>query len=340
MIEGFDVRPAPLLLEKVQNAKNPSRGNQLNGCNRRQLCKRKRTMNISTWNVKNLSTKQNKLLNEIKRFDMDIVAVTETKKKGKGSEHMHDYIHLYSDVDKASKAMAGISIFIKKQLARNIKDWNPINERLIKVDLKLRGYEVVVIGIYAPCNDELNTVKDDHQFHLAFRHNCTFVNDDDKDDNTHLINNVRFNLNSLQNESTIFLYRLRLSAKLSNLPYTDGRTMYYNIIKCLEEAAEEALGEKPHKESTFIAKKLFTLHFADNQVIIAENKGDIYYMLRKLDDEYHKWGLAINTDKTEYIVAGYMARDLVLNQGLIKGVKSYKYLGVTITNEGTNKTEI
>ncbi|KAF2903114.1 hypothetical protein ILUMI_03075 [Ignelater luminosus] len=66
-------------------------------------------MNIGTWNVKGLSTKQNELLNEIKRFDMDIAAVTEIKKQCKG---------------------------------------------------------MVVIGIYAPCNDELHTVKDDHDDNL------------------------------------------------------------------------------------------------------------------------------------------------------------------------------
>ncbi|KAF2898045.1 hypothetical protein ILUMI_08130 [Ignelater luminosus] len=75
----------------------------------------------------------------------------------------------------------------------------------------------------------------------------TFVNNDDKDDKTHVINNFRFNLDSLQNESTTFLYRHRLSAKLKNVPYTDGLTMYYNIMKRVEEAAKEALGEKPHK---------------------------------------------------------------------------------------------
>ncbi|KAF2883414.1 hypothetical protein ILUMI_22763 [Ignelater luminosus] len=78
----------------------------------------------------------------------------------------------------------------------------------------------------------------------------TFVNNDDnddKDDKTHVINNVRFNLDSLQNEPTAFLYRLRLSAKLSHVPYTDGLTMNYNIMKCVEEASKEGLEEKPQK---------------------------------------------------------------------------------------------
>ena len=50
-------------------------------------------------------------------------------------------------------------------------------------------------------------------------------------------------------------------------------------------------------------EKPFNLHSADNQVIIAEEENYICHMLRKLDEEYQKWGLKINTNETEYIVA-------------------------------------
>ena len=50
---------------------------------------------------------------------------------------------------------------------------------------------------------------------------------------------------------------------------------------------------------------LYTLLFADNQLLLATDRDDISYMLRKLKEEYNKWGLTINTLKTEYITAGY-----------------------------------
>lgn len=87
-------------------------------------------------------------------------------------------------------------------------------------------------------------------------------------------------------------------------------------------------------------EKLFTLNFADDQVILAEDEDDVYYMLRKLDEEYDKWGLTINTDKTEYIVAGNVQRNLQLPKGVVRGVNSYKYLGTIISSDGASTQEI
>jgi len=39
-------------------------------------------------------------------------------------------------------------------------------------------------------------------------------------------------------------------------------------------------------------------------MIIANNKEDIECMIRKLMEEYKKWGLIINTQKTKYLWSG------------------------------------
>lgn len=44
-------------------------------------------------------------------------------------------------------------------------------------------------------------------------------------------------------------------------------------------------------------KCLTTLFFADDQVIIANCEEDIDYMLRKLIEEYEKWGMNMNRGK-------------------------------------------
>lgn len=77
--------------------------------------------------------------------------------------------------------------------------------------------------------------------------------------------------------------------------------------------------------------KLFTLHFADGQVIIAEDEDDICYMVRKLNDAYHEWGLTMNMEKTEYLVTGAFDHDFIPYRWTIGSTNSYKYLGVNIT---------
>lgn len=86
-------------------------------------------MNIGTWNVKGLRTKQKEVIDELMRLKMDIAVLTETKKKGKGSERIGEYTHLYSGVNMGDRAKAGVSV----------------NERILKVELKLKGFDVIVI---------------------------------------------------------------------------------------------------------------------------------------------------------------------------------------------------
>ena len=45
----------------------------------------------------------------------------------------------------------------------------------------------------------------------------------------------------------------------------------------------------------------YSLNFADDQVLLAQNHDNKEYMARKLKEEYEKWGLAINLEKTKYV---------------------------------------
>ena len=54
----------------------------------------------------------------------------------------------------------------------------------------------------------------------------------------------KYNIESLQNESTTFLYQQRLNNKLDRNEFTDTEEMYNYLKNCIHEAANEALGEK------------------------------------------------------------------------------------------------
>ena len=55
---------------------------------------------------------------------------------------------------------------------------------------------------------------------------------------------MQYNIESLQNESTKFLYQQRLNNKLNRNEFTDTEEMYNYLKNCIHEAAKEALGEK------------------------------------------------------------------------------------------------
>jgi len=89
---------------------------------------------------------------------MDVVVLTETKKKRAGSELLGNYVHLFSGVKKYERAKTGVSVLISKKWKGSIKNWESIDERILKLDMNIWGYKLKIIGICAPNEDNKTTV--------------------------------------------------------------------------------------------------------------------------------------------------------------------------------------
>lgn len=72
-------------------------------------------MNIGTLNVQGCKGKLPEIVQELYKHQFNIIALTETKKKGSGSETIGNYIHLYSGVPKHQHAQRGVSFLIEKK---------------------------------------------------------------------------------------------------------------------------------------------------------------------------------------------------------------------------------
>jgi exonuclease III len=72
-------------------------------------------MKLGTWNVQGCRNKMEEILSEINEMKMDVVVLTETKKKGTGSETLENYIHLFSGVKKYERAKRGVSVLINEK---------------------------------------------------------------------------------------------------------------------------------------------------------------------------------------------------------------------------------
>ena len=46
---------------------------------------------------------------------------------------------------------------------------------------------------------------------------------------------------------------------------------------------------------------VYSLQFADDQLLLAQDFKDTEYMTRKLIQQYQKWGLKVNMNKTKYL---------------------------------------
>lgn len=127
---------------------------------RRRNTLRKRITTFGTWNVQGLSNKLNEVIHELSRFKIDVAAITETKRKGQGSENLGKYDLFFSGVSKECRAQQGVSLMVHRRLRKHITSWEAVSERIIKMNLTLRGHRITVMGVYAVNDDTLVHLKD------------------------------------------------------------------------------------------------------------------------------------------------------------------------------------
>ena len=88
-------------------------------------------------------------------------------------------------------------------------------------------------------------------------------------------------------------------------------------------------------------RAIYTLQFADDQVVMAQSKEDLEYMCRKLQEEYFKWGLNMNIAKTKYMSLGTDTNHLEMDNGdIINGCTEFRYRGSMFTKDGRDTTNI
>jgi hypothetical protein len=61
---------------------------------------------------------------------------------------------------------------------------------------------------------------------------------------------------------------------------------------------------------------LYTVQFADDQVVLAGDKEDLEYMTRKLKENYEKWGPDMNLNKTKYRVGHKSLTNICKSQSM------------------------
>jgi hypothetical protein len=85
---------------------------------------------------------------------------------------------------------------------------------------------------------------------------------------------------------------------------------------------------------------LYTLQFADDQIVLAGDKEDLQYMACKLKETYDKWGLDMNLNKTKYCNGETYSHLKLDKNSEIECCQEYKYLGVIFDTSGTDDKEI
>lgn len=135
----------------------------------------KKHLLIATWNIRSWNLREQEIISELERQHIDICAISETKKKGKGKIEYENYIFIYSGVDEPVRAKAGVGILINKELETNIEEIKHISERILRIAIKLSNSKLYIFSVYGPVDCKLKNVK--KQFYDILQQELSSVND-------------------------------------------------------------------------------------------------------------------------------------------------------------------
>lgn len=117
---------------------------------------------IGTWNVRGLNGKENELIQEMSEAGIDLLAITETKKKGQSVTELNEgYTMILSGVGQEVNAKRGVGCVMNQNISTYLTKWETISEEILKVEFKMENKETLeVIILYGPDENEKKVIKD------------------------------------------------------------------------------------------------------------------------------------------------------------------------------------
>ena len=114
---------------------------------------------FGAWNVRSLRGREEELVEEMIKYRLKVLGVSETKLKGNGARAVGEGMCVFSGVQEG-RAKAGVAVFLSKKMGKCLREWKCVSERIVKIRLRVEGVWVSVVQVYAPTEDSKEEVKE------------------------------------------------------------------------------------------------------------------------------------------------------------------------------------
>lgn len=112
-------------------------------------------LKLGTWNIRSLNGKENERMLEFENAQLDILALSETKKKGQGLKKNGGHILVHSGVPVEKRAAEGVASIINKKF----KEFN--SERILKLEVQQHFPMIEQVGasLSPYCTSSITKIK-------------------------------------------------------------------------------------------------------------------------------------------------------------------------------------
>jgi exonuclease III len=114
----------------------------------------------------------NEMMKEMERYKIDVCAFQEIRWPGKGTVVKKNYRILYSG-HKSDKHEFGTGFYISRHNMDNLLNFEPINEKICKIRIKLKYYNLTMISTHSPTEEKEEAVKE--EFYNSLEKACDTI---------------------------------------------------------------------------------------------------------------------------------------------------------------------
>jgi len=108
---------------------------------------------LATWNIRTMLQvgKMMEIAEQLQKWEIDITAIQEVRWKGSSKINKPKYMVYYSGAEKQGEH--GVGFTVTKKLQNYCMGFEPINERMCKLWIRGKFYNITLISAYAPTED-------------------------------------------------------------------------------------------------------------------------------------------------------------------------------------------
>lgn len=110
---------------------------------------------MGTWNIRGLNGKEVEICEEFDKAKLDVLTISETKKKGSGIEKLtRHHILIYSGVELEERAAAGVGCILHTKDLNRICKWEKVSDRILILEMEQNNQKKTIISVYGPDENE------------------------------------------------------------------------------------------------------------------------------------------------------------------------------------------
>lgn len=107
-------------------------------------------LRIGSWNITSWNSRDQEIIMELNKHKIEICALSELKKRGRGNTRYQNYILFYSGKEKNQRAQAGVGILLHDKFENNIEEVHYVNSNIMYISLKTKTERTYFISVHAP----------------------------------------------------------------------------------------------------------------------------------------------------------------------------------------------